>query len=113
MRKLKAKEVISNLSRVTQLGGDREGLNAGILAPDPTYFTAWWEQFPILHVLFLPDGSPGYLTDASLRDMFFSIFLVCFFLAPSCSPPVPNIRLERTASVLPCVCLCEFLSSCQ
>lgn len=71
------------------------------------------DPFPIFYILFLPVGSPtgtrpGYLTDASLRDTFFSIFpCLCFCLPPSFSPHLPSCQLLHTASVFPlCPLVC-------
>lgn len=98
-------------SMVTQLVSDREGMNSYSLAPDLTPLTTWWASFLILYVLRLPVDSPGYFTDASVRDMFEASF---FLSVPLTLPlPLPDLSSWTQPLCFPYVCLCAFLSSCQ
>lgn len=100
----KAREVIRNLSRVTQLVSDREDLNPSNLALDLTPLTAWWGFFPILYGLF--SCSQSWLPYKHLRkghvfSISVSLGLSLPLPPPSLPPQIRNFQLLDTASVFP------------
>lgn len=113
MKKLKTKRVISNL--VTQVVSDKRGSEWEHSPSRPHMFHPMADSFPILYVSFLPVGSPGYLTDASLRETLSSASFrvsVFAFLPPALRFCQPSSFCTQPLC-FPYVRLYAFSPSCQ